>query len=60
MKTRHHFDTRKGEPSYWLRDDPADIEVHRRMVAAHELVHLGRQRTNGVTDEKHKRLPAIV
>lgn len=39
MKSRHHFDPRKGEPPYWLRSLPEDLEVHRRMVREHERVH---------------------
>lgn len=39
MKTGHPFDPRKGEPPYWLRQDPADMERHRKMVRDHARVH---------------------
>lgn len=26
----------KGRPAYWHRDDPADLELHRRMIAERE------------------------
>ena len=43
MKTHHYFDVRKGEPPYWLRNDPREIEEHRRMVREHERVHRARR-----------------
>ena len=46
VKPGTHFDPRRGEPPYWLRDRPEDIAEHRRQIRKHEAVH--RQRRGAV------------
>ena len=38
-KCKHHFDSKKGRPAYWLRNDVKDLVEHARMVREHERVH---------------------
>lgn len=45
MKVNHPFDPQKGEPAYWFRNDPIELERHRQMMRDHERIHLLRTPT---------------
>jgi len=52
MKAQHYFDARKGEPTYWCRNLPEELQKHREMVHAHEAVHKPLARSTPTSSEK--------